>query len=83
MPTAATHKKASLHYLGQYTPWLQAAIDAASQGELKSAHRYLYHDVGFLQAVKKAFGEEIGREALLHMVLDLERYRPNKLFPLP
>lgn len=81
MPLAATHRKSCLYYIGQYTPWLQAMIDSASKGELKSAHRYLYHDFSFLKMVDDMFGRQIGREALLHMILDLEQFRINKHFP--
>jgi len=82
MPLAATHERTSLYYIGQYTPWLQAMIDAASQGDLKSAHRFLFHDYRFLKLIDDTCGRELAREALLHMILDLERYRGNKLLPI-
>lgn len=83
MPLAAAHKKAALYYVGQYTPWLQAFIDASSKGDLKSAHRFILHDYQTLQFIEKKFGHDIAREALVHMILDLEEYRTNKLLPLP
>lgn len=83
MPLAATHKRTSLYYIGQYTPWLHAIIDAASKGDLKSAHRFLFHDYKFLKLIDDIFGRELAREALLHMILDLEQYRAKKVLPIP
>lgn len=83
MPSAPSHRIASLYYLGQYTPWLQKTIDIASQGELKGAHHLLFHDYPFIQYLDKLAGREIAREALLHIILDVEEYRPNKMIPIP
>lgn len=83
MPTAATHKKASLYYAGKYTPWLQQMIDAGAHGDLKSAHRFIFHDYATLQFIKSQFGHDMAREALVHIILDLEQYRSGKLLPIP
>ncbi|MEM4975995.1 MAG: hypothetical protein QXT64_01570 [Desulfurococcaceae archaeon] len=69
------HRKISLKLLGQYTPWLHRIMDIASQGELKSMHRRLFHDLDFLRYIREAGGEDLATEALLHIIVDLEQYR--------
>ncbi len=76
MPSAKTHKTVSLSYLGQYTPWLQHILDFPASGELKSHHRLLFHDLDFILYLEERFGRDIAREALLHIILDIEHYRP-------
>ena len=76
MPNAKIHRKQSLKHLGQFTPWLQRIIDAPSKGELKSWHRVLFHNWDFVQLIEKKLGRDIAREALFHIILDLEEYRP-------
>ena len=75
MPGARTHRRESLKHLGQFTPWLQRIIDAPSKGELKSQHRFLFHDLDFVQLIEAKLGRDLAREALLHIILDLEQYR--------
>ena len=75
MPTAALHKRLSLDYLGQYTPWLERIIDAPAEGELKSEHRRFFHDWDFIQFLDTKLGRELAREALLHIILDVEERR--------
>ncbi|MBT9163168.1 MAG: hypothetical protein DDT24_00071 [Chloroflexi bacterium] len=72
MPGTMLHKKLSLNCLGQYTPWLHASIDAPVRGELKSQHRRFFHDWDFVQFLGRKWGRELAREALLHIILDLE-----------
>ena len=83
MPIAATHKKASLYYIAQYTPWLQKMIDAGAHGELKGNHRYIFHDYATLKFINAEFGADMAREALVHIILDLEQYREKKILPIP
>ena len=83
MPNAAAHKRAAEYYIGQYHTWVQTFIDAGSKGDLKSAHRFIFHDYQTLQFLEKEFGHDIAREALVHIILDLEQYRAEKLLPIP
>jgi len=78
LPGARTHRRESLKHLGQFTPWLQRIIDAPSKGELKSQHRLLFHDWDFVLLIEDKMGRDIAREALLHIILDLEQYREVK-----
>ena len=84
MPIAKTHKKASVYYLGYYTPWLHHAIDPQNlTQELKAEHRLLFHDFEFIKYIDDKLGRLFAREALLHLILDLEQYRANKMLPIP
>ena len=75
MPTARVHKRLSLDFLGQYNDWLQRIIDAPAKGELKSEHRRFFHDWDFIQFLDAKLGRELAREALLHIILDVEEKR--------
>jgi len=77
LPSARVHKKLSLDYLGQYTPWLQRFLDAPAQGELKSQHRRFFHDWDFIEFLDRKWGRELTREALFHIILDIEGKRPR------
>ena len=86
MPSAATHRKVALYYLGYYTPWLQRAIDPPElTRDLKAEHRLLFHDFDFIKYIDGKLGRELAREALLHVILDLEEHRAEakKVFPIP
>ena len=86
MPVAATHKRASLYYIGQYTPWLHRAIDPPNlTRELKAEHRLLFHDFDFIKYIDNKLGRVFAREALLHLIMDLEekRAQDKKYFPIP
>ena len=75
MPSARVHRKLSLDYLGRYTAWLEHFIDIPAKGELKSQHRRFFHDWDFIQFLDRKLGRELAREALLHIILDIEEKR--------
>jgi len=77
LPGARVHRKLSLDNLGQYTSWLQRLIDAPAKGELKSEHRRFFHDWDFIEFLDRKCGRELAREALFHIILDIEDKRPG------
>jgi hypothetical protein len=77
LPGARVHKKLSLDYLGQYTASLHRIIDAPFKGELKSQHRRFFHDWDFVEFLDRKWGRELTREALFHIILDIEEKRPT------
>jgi len=78
MPSAKLHKRVSMRCLGKYSPELHFFIDRASQGILKSSHRFLFHDWETLEYLEGKLGIESRNEALLHIILDFEQYQPEK-----
>ncbi|MBA7629279.1 hypothetical protein ES703_36777 [subsurface metagenome] len=38
-------------------------------------HRLIFHDLRALHLIKDLFGEDACREALLHIIMDIEQYR--------
>lgn len=86
MPSATTHRKLSMYFIGQYTPWLHHLIDPpALTKEIKAQHRLLFHDWDFVMYLEKKEGHEVAREALLHIIVDIEQYRATerKLLKIP
>lgn len=83
MPARRTHERVARELLGSSNPTLHFLIDHPSRGELKTNHRVLFHDWGFIKHLERKLGHEAAREALLHIILDIEQYRPTqrKLVP--
>jgi hypothetical protein len=40
-------------------------------------HRLLFHDFKFIKYIERKLGREAAREALLHIIMDIEQYRPR------
>lgn len=76
MPNQKTHKKISLFYLNQYTPFIHIMMDSPSK-VMKHTHRALYHDYRTVQLIGELFGDDLALEALLHIIVDLESVRPE------
>lgn len=83
MPSRRTHERVAKELLGSFNPSLHFLIDLPSGEELKSTHRLLFHDIEFLKYIEKKLGHEVAREALLHIIMDIEQYKPKnkKLIP--
>ena len=77
MPDKRTHKKVCLEWLGHFSEELHSIIDAPAK-KLKSVHRTLFHDWEFVEYVWKKLGKEAAMEVLLHIILDIEQYRPKE-----
>jgi len=50
-------------------------LDAPSRGGFEVYYRLLRHNLEFVQLIESKFGRDLAREALFHIILDLEQYR--------
>ena len=79
MPNRRTHERVARQLLGQCNPSIHFLLDHPSTGELKSVHQVLFHDWQFINYIERKLGHEVAREALLHVIMDIEKFRPSKV----
>jgi len=76
MPNAKIHELYSMAYLGHYTPFLNRLVDSPAK-QMRHTHRALFHDYRTVKLIEELYGHESALEVLLHIIVDLESFKPE------